>query len=174
MDFWGLFEFHVPPVELIVRGSLIYWFLFILFRFVLRRDAGSVGVADILLVVLVADASQNGMSGSYETVAEGCVLVATLVGWNYLLDWASFRWEVVRRFTDAPPLLLIDRGRILGRNLRKEFITRADIEEQLRKHGITDIARVRAAFMESDGDFSVITDEAPQSEAPKRRTPGAH
>ena len=60
----GIFEFHVSAWELFVRGSLIYWFLFLLFRFVLRRDAGSMGIADILLVVLIADASQNGCPGS--------------------------------------------------------------------------------------------------------------
>ena len=56
MDLASLFSFHVSPLELVVRGSLIYWFLFLLFRFVLRRDVGSVGIADVLLVVLIADA----------------------------------------------------------------------------------------------------------------------
>lgn len=71
MDWSELFAVHVSPVELIVRGTLMYWFLLLIFRFVLRRDPGSLGVADILLVVIIADASQNGMSGSYQTVAEG-------------------------------------------------------------------------------------------------------
>jgi len=57
MNLSDLFAFHVSPVELIVRGTLMYWFLFLIFRFVLRRDAGAVGIADMLLVVLVADAS---------------------------------------------------------------------------------------------------------------------
>jgi len=56
MNLSDLFAFHVSPVELIVRGTLMYWFLFLIFRFVLRRDAGAVGIADMLLVVLVADA----------------------------------------------------------------------------------------------------------------------
>lgn len=176
MDFASLFEFKVSALELIVRGSLMYWFLFLLFRFLLRRDAGTVGVADILLVVLVADAAQNGMSGSYETVSEGCVLVATLIGWNYLLDWASFRFDAVRRFAEPPPLLLIDRGRILARNLRKEYVTREDLMSQLRQHGVADVARVRAAYMESDGSFSVLlADEVrkPPAAAQKKNTPGA-
>lgn len=59
MDWSALFAFDVSPMELIVRGTLMYWFLFLVFRFVLQRDIGSVGVADVLLIVLVADASQN-------------------------------------------------------------------------------------------------------------------
>lgn len=174
MDLGELFAFHVSPLELFVRGTLMYWFLFLLFRFVLRRDAGAVGVADILLVVLVADASQNGMSGSYETIAEGCLLVATLIGWNYFFDWAGFHFPAFRRFSEPPPILLIDRGRIQGKNLRREFVTRDELKAQLRKHGITDVGRVRAAYMESDGEFSVLTYGQPgQPHHEEKRTPGA-
>ena len=69
------FKIAVSPAELIIRGTLVYLFLFLVFRFVLRRDAGAVGIADLLILVLVADASQNAMSGGYTTVAEGAILV---------------------------------------------------------------------------------------------------
>jgi uncharacterized membrane protein YcaP (DUF421 family) len=159
----SLFAFNVSPLELIVRGTLIYWFLFLLFRFVLRRDVGSVGIADVLLVVLIADASQNAMAGGYETVAEGGVLVLTLMGWNWLLDWATFRFDAVRRFAEPPPLLLVRHGRVLHRNLRQEFLTMDDLQSQLRQSGVGNLAEVRAAFMESDGRFSVITADGRQT-----------
>ena len=54
------------PLELIARGSLMDWFLFLLFRFVLRRDAGSIAISAVPLLVLIADASQNSMAGGYE------------------------------------------------------------------------------------------------------------
>lgn len=79
-DLAALLRFDVSPGELLLRGSLMYWLLFLLFRFVLRRDTGSIAIADILLLVLIADASQNAMAGGYNTVAEGAVLVGTLVG----------------------------------------------------------------------------------------------
>jgi len=159
----SLFAFNVSPLELVVRGTLIYWFLFLLFRFVLRRDVGSVGIADVLLVVLIADASQNAMAGGYETVAEGGVLVLTLMGWNWLLDWATFRFDAVRRFAEPPPLLLVRHGRVLHRNLRQEFLTMDDLQSQLRQSGVGNLAEVRAAFMESDGRFSVITSDGRQT-----------
>ena len=59
MDWAWLVDFNAPAWELILRGSAMYWFLFLIFRLVLRRDVGAVGVADVLLVVLVADASQR-------------------------------------------------------------------------------------------------------------------
>ena len=70
-----LFAITVPPWELILRGTLMYWFLFLVFRFVMRRDVGAIGVADVLLLVLIADASQNAMSGGYESVTDGAILV---------------------------------------------------------------------------------------------------
>jgi uncharacterized membrane protein YcaP (DUF421 family) len=174
MDIAHLFSFNVSPAELILRGSVMYWFLFLMFRFVLRRDAGALGIADILLVVLIADASQNAMGGNYETIAEGCVLVATLIGWNYLLDWASYKWEAVRRFAEPPPLLLIQRGRLLMRNLRQEFLTPDDVQAQLRQSGCTDISKVKKAYMESDGRFSVIKYEEKQESKPEPKSiPGA-
>ena len=176
MNLSELFAFHVSPIELIVRGTLIYWFLFAIFRFVLRRDAGAVGIADILLVVLVADASQNAMGGGYDTVAEGCVLVGTLIGWNYLLDWGSYRWRALARFAEPAPLLLIDRGRVLARNLRREFLTREDLDAQLRLKGVASPSEVKRAYMESDGKFSVITYDGKRGNDPsggEERVPGA-
>lgn len=155
-DLHSLFHFGVNPLELVLRGSAVYWFLFVLFRFVLRRDAGSLGIADILLLVLIADASQNAMAGGYETVLDGFVLVATLIGWNWLLDWASFRFNAVRRFAEPPPLVLVRRGRILARNLRREFVTVPELMASLREHGIEKLADVKMARMEPDGVISVI------------------
>ena len=151
-----LFVFHVSAWELVARGTAMYWFLFLIFRFVLRRDVGAVAIADVLLLVLIADASQNAMSGGYQTVAEGCLLVGTIVGWNYLLDWASYRFESVRKLAEPPPLPLIWRGRILHRNLRKEFLPVADLMGKLRQEGVDDVAHVKAAYMESDGQISVV------------------
>lgn len=152
----AVFRFDVDPLALVLRGTLLYWFLFLVFRFVLRRDIGALGIADVLLLVLVADASQNAMAGSYTSVPEGVLLVATLIGWNLLLDWAGFRWEWARRLAEPAPLLLVRNGRLIARNLRREFITPDEVLGHLREHGVDDIRGVRAAYLESDGQFSVL------------------
>jgi uncharacterized membrane protein YcaP (DUF421 family) len=151
-----MFELTVAPWELVLRGTLTYWFLFAIFRFVLRRDVGSVGLADVLLLVIIADASQNAMSGGYESVTDGAVLVLTIVGWNYLLDWSAYRFEAVRRIVEPPPLLLVRDGKVLHRNLRQEYISLDELKAQLRIHEVDDIADVKSARMEADGQISVI------------------
>jgi hypothetical protein len=82
----------VPTValgEIILRGSLVYLLIFALMRMTLKREAGSIALPDLLMVVLVADAAQNAMATAYRSVTEGLVLVATIVGWNYALDWLA-------------------------------------------------------------------------------------
>lgn len=155
-DLAALFAFNVNPLEIVLRGTVMYWFLFLLFRFVLRRDGGSIGIADVLLLVLIADASQNAMSGAYDSIAEGCLLVATIAGWNYGLDWASYHFPYVRKFAEPAPLLLVTHGRMLRKNMRRELITEEELWAKLREHGVSGLSEVASAFMESSGEISVL------------------
>jgi uncharacterized membrane protein YcaP (DUF421 family) len=156
VDWAGVFGLSVPPLELIVRGSAMYLFLFLLFRVVVRRRVGAVGMADILVLVIIADAAQNGMSGEYKSVTDGAILVGTIVAWDYLIDWLNYRVPALRGWLEPPPLLLIRDGRILRRNLRHEFVTEDELKAKLRENGVTDIAQVREARMETDGQVSVL------------------
>jgi uncharacterized membrane protein YcaP (DUF421 family) len=155
-DLGELLSFGVSPLELVLRGSVMYWVLFLLLRFVVRRDTGAIGIPDILLLVLVADAAQNAMAGGYQTLVEGLLLVATLVGWNWLMDWASFRSKRVRRFIEPPPVVLVRHGQLIHRNLRREFVTIPELMASLRSHGVDKLAEVKIARMEPDGGISVI------------------
>ncbi len=112
MDSEALFGIHVPIAEIILRGSAVYWFLFLIFRLVLRRDVGAVGIADVLLLVLIADASQNAMAAEYRSITEGLILVSTIVGWNWLLDWLSSKSPRVARLVAPQALVLIRNGRV--------------------------------------------------------------
>jgi uncharacterized membrane protein YcaP (DUF421 family) len=173
-DLGAIFELTVSPIELIVRGTVMYWFLFVLLRFVLRRDVGSIGMADVLLIVLIADAAQNGMSGSYESVTEACILVGTIAAWNWLLDMVAYRVPAVRRVLEAKPLPLVRNGRLMHHSLRRELISRDEMMSVLRQHGLERLDQVKLATMEGDGEISVIKREEGQpapADAPKRKVP---
>ena len=172
MDLAAIFGVHVPVAELVLRGSCIYWLLFLVFRFVLRRDVGALGIADVLLLVIVADAAQNAMAGDYKSITEGVILVGTIIGWNVLIDWLAYRSPAFDRFARPRPLQLIRHGRVLRENLGREMLTMDDLMEALRHQGVSRIEDVRHAVMESDGRISVIA--LPESaahdrdEAPRR------
>lgn len=164
-DLPALFALTVNPLELVLRGTVMYWLLFLLFRFVLRRDVGAIGIADVLLLVLIADASQNAMAGGYESITDGCILVLTIAGWNYLLDWTSYHSALIRKLVEPAPLLLVKKGRLMRKNMRHELITLDELWSKLRVQGVKELDEVEAAFIESDGEISVLK-KKPSSDAP--------
>ena len=142
----------------------MYLGLVLTFRFILRRDVGSLGIPDVLFIVLVADAAQNAMAGEYKSIADGIVLVATLVFWNVALDWLAFRSRAMRRFIEPPSLPLIRDGKWVRRNLKHQWITTEEVLSKLREHGIEHIAQVRIARLEPDGELGIIRKDAQEAE----------
>ena len=133
------------------------------------RRAGFGGLG-LIVVVLIADAAQNGMAGEYRSVTEGAVVVGTIFGWNYTLDWLAFRSPFMYWLLHPPSLLLVRNGQILYRNLRSQLITKDDLLEQLREQGVDDVRTVRKCFLESDGRMSVVRDgEADSSQRSHER-----
>jgi uncharacterized membrane protein YcaP (DUF421 family) len=151
-------DLFVPahPIETIVRGSVMYLSLFLLMRFVLKRESGSIGTADLLMVVVIADAAQNGMAGDYKSITDGLILVVTIMFWNYAIDWLSYHSPTMRRVLQPKPLLLVKDGRMYKQNMSKELITKEELIAELRENGVEDISEVKEARIEEDGHVSVI------------------
>lgn len=156
VDWAGLFSFTLSPIELFVRGTLIFWFIFMLLRIAGRREFGSVGTANVLLLVMIADAAQNGMAAEYKTVAEGMVLIATLIFWSVFIDRLCFFVPAVRVVLEPNRISLIRDGQMDRRGMRKEYITEEELMAQLRAHGINDVSRVRRAYIEEAGQVTVL------------------
>lgn len=155
IDWHGMFVPSMSPIELVIRGTLLYFAIFGFLR-LFRRQAGALSMADLLVIVIVADAAQNAMASDYHSITEGLVLVATIFGWNWAVDFLTFRFPRLARILNPKPLLLIKDGHVQRRNLRSELITREELVELIREHGIEDFADVKAAYLESDGHVSVI------------------
>jgi len=151
-------DLFVPahPIETILRGSLMYLSLFLLMRFVLKRESGSIGTADLLMVVVIADAAQNAMAGDYKSITDGVILVVTIMFWNYAIDWLSYHSPTMRRVLQPKPLLLVKNGRLYKQNMRKELITKEELIAELRENGVEDLSEVKEARIEEDGHVSVI------------------
>lgn len=159
------FHLTVSPLEIFVRGSIIYLVLFfVLIRF--RRPAGGLGASDLLLLVLMADAAQNAMSADYKSVFDGMILLATLLFWNIFIDWLAVRWPWLNAQMHGEPQVVARNGEMLPTNMRRAWLTPEELRQHIREHGIEDIREVKAAYLESDGKISVIgfSDPAGQPE----------
>src|SRR5690606_12798767 len=156
IDWAGMFEFSMSPWELVLRGTLMYWFIFVLLRLCGRRDMGSLGPSDMLLLVLIADAAQNGMAGEYTSVSDGAVLVFTLVFWSAASNRVAYAFPVTRPLLEPSRVTLIKDGQFQLRGMRREYVSKEELLEQLRLQGIDDISLVRRAYMEASGEVSVL------------------
>lgn len=143
-------------LELVVRGTIMYFILFGLLRIALKRQTGGIGTTDVLVIVLLAEVAGNGFTSEYKSVIEGAVLVGTILFWTFVLEWAAHRFPTVERILHPPSLLLIENGKMLRKNMRAELVTKEELMAQLREKGIEDCASVKRACMEADGAISVI------------------
>jgi uncharacterized membrane protein YcaP (DUF421 family) len=155
-DWTNMFSFSVPPLEILIRGSLMYWFIFVVLRIAGRRDIGSLGVADMLVLVLIADAAQNGMAGDYVSVLDGMLLIGTIVGWTVLIDRTVYAIPPLAKLLAIDHICLIRDGTLIRRNLHREAITEEELMSELRLQGIDDLKHVRRAYIEADGNISVL------------------
>jgi uncharacterized membrane protein YcaP (DUF421 family) len=162
-----------PLLEIFLRGTAVYLALFLFLRFILKREYAALGVTDILVIVLIADAAQNAMADNYHSVADGLLLVLVIIGWAYALDRLAFRFPVVARVVKPRPLPLVKDGHMQRRNMRQELITEDELWAHLRRQGVDDLQKVKLAVMESDGTISVIEADgqkaSPAAEPARRR-----
>jgi len=174
IDWNAVFVPTVSVAEIVLRGTFIYLLLFFVLR-VFRREAGALGISDLLVVVLIADAAQNAMSSEYKSVTEGATLVGTIIAWDYTLDWLGYRFPAFGRLLRPAPLPLVKDGRALRQNLRKEMITMEELLSQLREQGVESLSEVKRCYLEGDGHVSVIKQDSGGGDGgggPKKQQPG--
>jgi len=143
-------------LEMIVRGSLSYLALFAILRFVMKRQSSTIGIADILVIVVIADASQNGFAKEYKSFTESIVLVLTIVFWDFALNWLGFHFRFFEKLLAPAPVPLIIDGRLQRRNMRRELITEDELRSHLRQEGLKEFYEVESACIEANGEISVV------------------
>lgn len=156
IDWREIFIPSISLIELIVRGTVMYFVLFGLLRLVLKRQAGGISTTDVLVIVLLAEVAGPGFTANYMSVVEGAVIIATVLFWSYVLEWAGHKYPAVERILRAQTLMLIQNGKMLRKNMRAELVTSEELMAQLREQGIEDCSQVKKAFMEADGKISVV------------------
>ena len=130
----------VSLLETVVRGVVVYLSIFVLLRVILRGRTSAVTVSDLLVLVLIADAAQNAMASDYLSITTGI----------------AFRFESMRRFVHPEHKPLVIDGRVLRKTLNDELITEGELLTQLRLNGVEEVTEVKAAYLEGNGEISVI------------------
>ena len=163
VDWQSVFVPTESLLEIVIRGTIMYLAIFALLR-VFRRQAGSFSIADLIVIVVIADAAQNGMAGDSKSVTEALLLIGTIIFWDFFLDWLGFKSKFFRKILEPEKLKVIENGRFLRENMRQEMITPEELNSQMREQGIEEIAEVKVAYLESDGHFSFIKKDGESEE----------
>ena len=154
MDITEVLSPSVTVTELVVRGTLVFLGLMLCLRLVGQREAGGLGLTDLLVVVLIVDAASSGLTG--DTIGDGFILVGTILFWSVALDAVSYRWPRLGRILKARPKPLIEDGRLNRRVMRRELMTDVEVFAQLRLHGVERLDQVHRAYLEPNGMISVV------------------
>jgi uncharacterized membrane protein YcaP (DUF421 family) len=158
VDWQSVFVPTESLLEIFIRGTIMYLVMFALLR-IFRRQAGSIGIADLLVIVVIADAAQNGMAGDSKSVTEAVLLIVTIVLWDFFVDWLGFKFKFLEHILQPKALPVIKDGKLLRENMKSEMITYDEITSQMRQQGIENISEIKQACLESDGHFSFIKKE---------------
>jgi uncharacterized membrane protein YcaP (DUF421 family) len=169
VDWEAVFVPHESLLEIFIRGTIMFFAMYALLR-VFRRQSGSVGIGDLLVIVVIADAAQNGMAGDSKSVTEAILLILTIVTWDWFFDWLGFKSSFFSRILEPQGLTLVKDGRMLRQNMERELITEEDLCSQLRQQGIEDISEVKQVILESNGHFSIITKDTGARKASNKKT----
>ena len=165
-------ELFIPThgiLEMVVRGTIMYLALFLIFRFIVQRQRSGIGIPDVLVIVLIADAAQNAFAKEYRSITEGVIVVLTIVFWDFLLDWLAYRYTALARLVRPAPLPLVQEGQLIRKNMREEMISAEELRAEARKQGISDLKKVRIAHLEPSGDISFLKQDGTAPRKSRRK-----
>ena len=143
-------------MDLVLRTIVIFLFILLLTRVMGRRELGQLEPFDLIILVVIGDLVQQGVTQDDYSVT-GAILVVTTLGLvTVLTSYLNFRLPRLRPVLDGEPIVLVEEGRPIERNMRRERITPEELRAAARLQQISSIDDVRFAVLETNGDISFI------------------
>ncbi|MFZ1997291.1 MAG: YetF domain-containing protein [Solirubrobacteraceae bacterium] len=143
-------------MDLVIRATVIFFFIFLVTRVAGRRELSALEPFDLILLVVLGDLVQQGITQSDESVTGTLIVISTITLLSVLVSWVSFRSGKVRLVTEGEPIILVQDGDIIERNLRRERLTHGDLEEEARRQQVASVDDIRWAILEKEGSISII------------------
>ncbi|HEY4593554.1 MAG TPA: YetF domain-containing protein [Thermoanaerobaculia bacterium] len=147
---------------LIVRSVAVYLFLLIVLRLTGKRQVGQLAPFDLVLLLVLSNAVQNSMNGGDNSLTGGLISAATLIAFNYLVGFATFRSKRLEALIEGRPELLVHNGKLYEEVLTRAQLTRHELNAALRQAGCGCVEEVHTAVLENNGGISVVPKAAHQ------------
>ena len=143
-------------MDIVTRATIAFCFVFLLTRLIGRRELSTLQPFDLILLIVIGDLIQQGVTQNDLSVT-GLVLAAGVFAvWTLAASYAGFRFPRLRPFFEPEPLILVEDGKPIERNLKKERMTPEEIAAEARLQQIASLEDVQWAVLESGGRISFI------------------
>jgi uncharacterized membrane protein YcaP (DUF421 family) len=155
----NMFMPEIQILEKIVRPLIVYFFLLLIFRIAGKRELGQMTPFDLIVLLTISNVLQNAMIGPDNSLTGGLIGGLALFCANGLIGRLTLYFPGLGRLLEGKPTVLIEDGRILTENLRREVMNRGELERAIRKHDLdpdTDLSLIKQALLEQDGTVTII------------------
>ena len=143
-------------MDIVLRAIIIYVLVFVFTRALGRRELSTLQPFDFILLVVIGDLIQSGVTQNDLSVTGVLIVVCTIGILQVIFSYLSFRFRRVRPLLQGEPIVLVENGQLIDRNMRRERLTIDDLAEKARLNEIASIDEVKWAVLETNGDISFI------------------
>ena len=143
-------------MDLVVRAAVVFLFIYLVTRVAGKRELSSMEPFDLILLVVMGDLVQQSITQSDYSVTGALIVISTITLLTVFVSWVNWRFRSMRSVLEGQPVVLVENGKMIEHNMKRERITVEDIESEGRQQQVTDIADMRWALLETSGRISVI------------------
>lgn len=143
-------------MDIVIRASVMFAILFGLLRLMGKRELGQMTPFELVMLVVLGDLIQQGITHNDFSLTGATLAIATFAFWASVLGWVSYRWPRAERAIEGEPRVLIRDGALIEANLKRDRLTRREVESEMRLAGIAHVRDVAWAILEPEGRISFI------------------
>lgn len=148
---------EISVLELIFRGTVVYFVLFALLRFIGKKHVGELSPFDLVVLLIISETVDGSLIGDDHSLSGGLISAATLVVIVQIVGYITWRYRSAERLVDGVPKILVRHGRVNKDIMSSEQVTYGELIEALRREGHSSLLNVRAAVLETDGSITLAT-----------------
>jgi uncharacterized membrane protein YcaP (DUF421 family) len=143
-------------MDIVLRTILVFGVLLVLTRVIGRRELSSLQPFDLILLIILGDAVQQGLTQDDYSLTGAFLVIFTFAILQVFVSWLGYRFPRARPVLEGQPIVIVDDGKVIERNLKRERLTEGEIAEEARCNGIAHLAQVKWAVLETNGKISFI------------------
>src|SRR5438552_14289566 len=146
-------------MDIVIRAAVAFLFILLITRAIGRRELSGLEPFDLIMLVVLGDLIQQGVTQSDTSVTGALVVISTMGALTVSMAWISYRFRRVRPVLEGEPIVLIENGRPIERNMKRERLTLHELEAEARLQQVASLDEIRWAVLETNGRISIIPRE---------------